>query len=278
VKQRLNIPNMRNGFVLRESQGILYYSCSAFESVPQLRHGFSTRRGGVSGPDQCLLNLGETPWDSPAHVRKNRLRFLAALRLDQGRLFTLRQTHSDRVCVVEDISGSEGAPEGDALATQTMNAALAVQTADCLPVLIADPLRRAVAAVHSGWRGTLSRILFKTIRRMQATFGCNPRQLLIAIGPGIRSCCYEVGSEVAGLFAEQYPGCSLASPVKNRTAKYSLDLVKALNIQLNLAGVPPENRYDVGICTRCNAGEFFSYRAEGDAAGRMMSVIGVIPS
>jgi YfiH family protein len=265
----------RNGFVIREFQGILYYSCRAFERIPQLHHGFSTRYGGISGIGRCLLNLSETSWDTPEPVRENRRRFLSALRLEKSRLVTLRQIHSNRVCAVEEIPDRCDRIEGDALVTRAKNTALAVQTADCLPVLIADPAKRAVAAVHSGWRGTLSRVLFETIRRMHLMFGCDPHRLLIAIGPGIRSCCFEVGSEVADLFAEQYPGCSLARPVKNRPGKHLLDLGRALDIQMNLAGVPPENRHDLGACTCCNTREFFSYRAEGAASGRMMAAIGM---
>jgi YfiH family protein len=267
----------QNGFVLREYRGVPYYSCRALESLPRLCHGFSTRLGGAPDPNECSLNLGLTSWDSAARVHENRSRFLAALKLEEAHLATLHQSHSNRVHIIEDISGQWNQSEGDALFTRIENVALAVQIADCLPILIADPVSNAIAAVHSGWRGTLSRILLRTIHEMQRAFDSNPVDLLIAVGPGIRACCFEVGSDVASLFEKEYPGSSLAKPAIGRPRKYYLDLCGALHIQMELACVPPENRYDLGSCTRCNTGEFFSYRAEGPAAGRMMAVIGLAP-
>jgi hypothetical protein len=243
------------GFVVRKFRGIPYYSCRAFENLPQLCHGFGTRQGG----------------GSPESSR----RFLSALHLEEARLTMLRQVHSNRVYIIEDNSRQWNRSEGDALSTRMENVALAVAVADCFPVLIADPVGKAVAAVHSGWRGTLSGVLLRTIREMQQAFRSNPATLLVAIGPGIRACCFEVGSEVAGLFEKEYPGARLAQPANARPGKYLLDLASALDMQLDLAGVLPGNRYDLGACTCCNTREFFSYRAEGPAAGRMMAVIGL---
>jgi YfiH family protein len=265
------------GFILREIQGIPYYSCLAFEDLPHLRHGFSTRRGGVPDLKESSLNLSETFWDSPARVNENRRRLLSALHLADAPLITLHQVHSNRVHIIEDISTQWNRAEGDAIATRAENIALAVKTADCLPVLIADPVKNAVAAVHSGWRGTLSQVLLCTIREMQRVFGSDPSQLLTAIGPGIRACCYEVGREVADLFKIEYPECCSAMSASVRPDKYLLDLGKVLDIQMNLAGIRPENRHDLGACTCCNTREFFSHRAEGSAAGRMMSIIGLLP-
>jgi len=159
-----------------------------------------------------------------------------------------------------------------------VNVALAVQTADCLPVLIADPVNEAVAAVHSGWRGTLSGVLLQTIREMQRAFSSDPTQLLVAVGPGIRACCFEVGADVAELFNSEYPASNPAKPIDNRPGKFLMDLIAVLDIQLTEAGVRPENCYDLGACTCCNTDRFFSYRAEGAASGRMMAVIGRTPN
>jgi YfiH family protein len=261
------------GFLPRESQGIRYYSCRAFESMPHVRHGFSTRRGGAPDPEVNSLNLGESSWDSPARVRENRRRFLSALQLEDAPLITLHQVHSNRVHIIEDNSGQWNQAEGDALVTRVENIALAVQVADCLPVLIVDPVKNAVAAVHSGWRGTLLRILPQTIQAMEKAFDSDPSTLKAAIGPGIRACCFEVGREVADLFEKEFPGCCSAI---DRPGKYHLDLVKVLDIQMNLAGIHPMHRYDLDACTCCNSNEFFSYRADGRAAGRMMAIIGLI--
>jgi polyphenol oxidase len=261
-------------FIRREFQGIPYYSCRAFENLPHLRHGFSTRRGGAQDLNESSLNLANAPWDSPARVNENRMRFLSALHLKDARLITLHQAHSNRVHIIEEISHQWNQSEGDALITRAENIALAVKTADCLPVLIADPATNAIAAVHSGWRGTLSGVLPQTIREMRRAFGSAPANLLIAIGPGIRSCCFEVGHEVVELFDKAFPGCDLAKAINARPGKFLLDLCGVLQIQLALAGVSPENRFDLGACTCCNTSEYFSYRAEGAASGRMMAVIG----
>lgn len=265
-----------DGFVLREFQGIPYYSCRALEELPGLSHGFSTRRGGAPADAGCGFNLGEVSWDSRERIHENRNRFLSAIRL-QGTLFaTLNQVHSDRVYIIRDISGQWNPPVGDALATRLEDVALAVQIADCMPVLLADPVTKAIAAVHSGWRGTLSHVLLKTVREIQKSFGVDPAHLLAVIGPGIRSCCFEVGPEVAERFTKEFPECRLAKPVRTNPEKYFVDLCEALNADFETAGIKAENRHDLGLCTCCNPGQFFSNRSEGKSAGRMMAVIGWI--
>jgi YfiH family protein len=251
---------IRNGFILREFQGITYYSCEAFESIHELRHGFSTRIGGGS--------------DLDLNASSNHPRFLEALHFSGGRLVSLQQTHSDRVHFAEDISQEGPRIEGDALVTKLENAALAIKTADCIPILIADPVKKVVAAVHSGWRGTQKRIAVKTIEAMRQAYSCNPEDMLIAIGPGIRQCCFEVGSEVVDLFKKEFPEGNFAKSSALKPEKFYLDLVKILEIQLLSSGILPAHCFDSNLCTCCNTREFFSYRAEGAATGRMMSIIG----
>jgi hypothetical protein len=179
------------------------------------------------------------------------------------------------VYIIVDNSFEWNESEGDALATATAGLALAVKTADCFPILIADPVTRAIAAVHAGWRGTLARIVCGTIQAMKERFGCGPSDLRVAIGPGIRRCCFEVGAEVAALFEKEFQDANLVVPAPARPGKYFLDLSRALDVQLELAGVRMENRHDLGACTCCRTDTFFSHRAEGLAAGRMMAVIGL---
>jgi hypothetical protein len=263
-----------DGFLLRESQGIRYYSCRALEDIEYLRHGFSTRGGGVSAPAESSLNLGYTSWDSAERITENRRRFLSALNIEHSRLATLRQIHSNRVYIIEDNFTEGNQSEGDAFTTRVRGISLAVQTADCLPVLIADPANRAIAAVHSGWRGTLSRVLFQTVQEMEKAFGSRPPDLITAVGPGIRACCFEVGLDVAERFEQEYPGSGIVKPAAPNTGKYLVDLGRALDIQLSSAGVQEKNRHDLNACTCCNPDIFFSYRAEGTASGRMMALIG----
>src|SRR5512139_1148507 len=172
------MPGMqKDGFILRQARGIPVYSCPAFDGLEGLCHGFSTRRGGFPALYQCSMNLGYTDWDSPGRVDQNRRRFLDAIRLAEARLVTLHQVHSNRVYIIRENSGQWNQPEADALLTATEGVALAVQIADCLPVLIADPETKTIAAVHAGWRGTLAHILPVTVGHMRTSFGVDPANL-----------------------------------------------------------------------------------------------------
>ena len=164
-------------FILREFNGLPFYSCRAFEELPGLCHGFSTRH---SSRDRSAhtLNLGYSAGDSVETVDRNRLLFLSALNLSETSLVTLHQIHSKCIHIIEEIHDHWNAPEGDALITRAEGISIAVETADCLPVLIADPDNGAVAAVHSGWRGTLKQIASETILTMQKVFRSSPARLL----------------------------------------------------------------------------------------------------
>jgi YfiH family protein len=267
------------GFVLRGTHDVPYYACRAFENLPWLRHGFSTRLGGAN---EGTLNLNYAAWDAPGRVNENRRLLLSALGLENANLVSLHQIHSNRVYAVESTDLSEEAVnseidnyEGDALVTNVENAALAIKTADCFPVLLADPIQRIIGAVHSGWRGTLTRVLPCAIEEMSRRYQSNPAHMLAAIGPGIRECCFETGEDVARLFTETYPEKSTAQPHPSAPGKYLVNLAAVLKKQLTQSGVPPENQHDSGMCTCCNTREFFSWRAEGAATGRMMAVISI---
>jgi purine-nucleoside/S-methyl-5'-thioadenosine phosphorylase / adenosine deaminase len=188
--------------------------------------------------------------------------------LDLPGLAFLKQVHSDIVLSVDGRRGCAG--EGDAMLTQSPGAALGVKTADCLPILLADPEHRAVAAIHAGWRGTVKGIAAKTVAEMRRAFGSSPETLIAAIGPGIGACCFEVGPEVArefrGLFPERM----------DLDRRVRIDLVEANRRQLVSAGVL-EGHIDTGApCTACAPDEFHSFRRDRERAGRMMSVAGVL--
>jgi YfiH family protein len=269
----------KRGFRRCSIGGVAFYSCRAFEKLPYLRHGFSTRHGGVGAPPEVALNLSYSDREVPERVSENRRRLLAALNLQGVDLATVAQIHSDRVHIIEDGTRQWNCrTPGDALATRLAGVAIAVQVADCLPVLIADPETGAIAVVHAGWRGILLRILAKTVERMIRAFGSDPGCLMVALGPGIRSCCMEVGREVASSYEEEYPGGNVCTPIPSRPGKRLLDLRRALDIQGHAVGISARNFYDLGACTRCNTDEFFSYRGERDGFGRMMAVIARVES
>jgi YfiH family protein len=271
----------------------------AFARIPWLVHGFSTRLDGASLLNgEKILNLGFTAWDSSKNVLENRRRFQSAVVHFAGidskfSLMALKQIHSDLVRLVEDIPRE---PEhGDAAVTDRQGLLLAVQTADCVPILLVDPKKRAVAAIHAGWRGTLRRIVAKTVGHMRMHFGSKPADILAAIGPAIGGCCYEVGTEIAADFLSQFaeapdffeefrtgdepnpiqwlnqmpPGHQ--PPPKN----VLLDLRKANASQLYKTGLNAKHVFVSNLCTACRPDLLFSYRRQGTNSGRQMAAIGI---
>lgn len=276
--------------------------CEAWEGIPWLLHGFSMRTGGVSTvyraleSGQCELNLGFTAEDAEENVRRNRERLVeavAGLSADEpsadpagkeiSKLVTLRQTHSATAhCVDRESYRRVSGAEGDGLLTGEPGLVLAIQTADCVPVLVVDPARRAVAAFHAGWRGSVGRIVEKGISGMEQAFGSRPEELSAAIGPCIRSCCYGVGEELRTAFRARFryaDSLFTAGEEAGTAGSLKLDLVEANRRQLYDAGLYPESVHVIGLrtegCTGCHPESFFSYRASGGKTGRMMSVIGV---
>jgi polyphenol oxidase len=179
--------------------------------------------------------------------------------LSQDGMVSLQQIHSSDVLVADGQPGCVG--EGDALITREPGVTISVRTADCYPILLVDPEVRAVAVVHAGWRGTAGRIVAKTLERMGSEFGADASKIIAAIGPGIGACCYEVGAEVAAQFGKSGSG--------------KLNLAEENRKQLVAEGVAGSCIDVLGDCTRCDATRFHSYRRDKDAAGRMISFIGI---
>ncbi|MCI0622958.1 MAG: peptidoglycan editing factor PgeF [Acidobacteria bacterium] len=195
-------------------------------------------------------------------------------------LAILRQVHSDDVFKASRSMLSDP-PRGDGWVAGQPELLVAIQTADCLPVLLADPVQRVVAAVHAGWRGTLLGIAPKAVRVMQTEFGSRPSDCLAIVGPAIRKCCYEVGEEVVEAFSKQFEHASdlFGEPPRGkatRSRSRCLDLPEACRRQLLDAGIAVENVFAGGPCTACEKDRFFSHRAEAGQTGRMMSMIGMV--
>ncbi|MDE1154905.1 MAG: peptidoglycan editing factor PgeF [Acidobacteriaceae bacterium] len=285
-----------------------------WEKYSWLNAGFSTRLNGASTiynyDDRGELNLGWNGEDSVEAVAENRRRFVKAIGGKQaGELVTIRQTHTPIVQVIgaehTALCTAEGKAvlRGDAMVTRQKGLLLGVQTADCVPVLIADTKKRVVAAFHAGWRGTLARIVERGVGTMRLQFGSRPQDLVAAIGPSIGSCCYSVGEEVKfefdsqfayapKLFSEVYD----SDPVRDKypllflTARapghspigpqIHLDLQEANRRQLLDAGLSAKKITVMGECTACTRlpngnRKYFSHRGESGFTGRMLSVIGV---
>jgi len=309
---------------LRRADGLQILEAPALARLTWLTHGFSTRRGGesqmpASGAGKAagaqksagsILNLGFTDWDIRERVVANREKFFSAMgagsthnkrRGDEMRVVVLKQIHSDVVHVIRDRKkdASAVAPTGDALIAREPGVLLVVQIADCVPVLLADTKNKAVAAIHSGWRGTLARIAEKTLGQMRMEFGTDPTNVVAAIGPAIGRCCYEVGSEVAQQFEAKFPEARewFEGPYDKLAAGESdpnwlpwltmrppghappplrvhLDLIAANRAILAHAGVPARQISSAGFCTACRGDLFFSYRRER-ITGRLVAAIGI---
>jgi polyphenol oxidase len=303
------------------ANGVEWLPVAGWEKHGWLWQGFSTRCGGISraycaddAPGE--LNLGFTAADDRETVLRNRRLLAEAITGDPATpLAALKQIHSNKVVlagtadagrehprkrgVPGDRSSSLGC-KADGLMTDEPGLLLAIQTADCIPVLVADRKRRAVAAFHAGWRGTVKRIVESGVGRMRLQFGSRPEDLIAAIGPGIGSCCYAVGEDALSEFESQFAYARElfrevydAEPVR---AKYPmlfmtqrapghspigpsmhLNLVEANRRQLLAAGLNPRAIHLVGGCTSCQRELFFSHRGAQGHAGRMMSVIGIRP-
>lgn len=276
----------------------------AFLQFPWLVHGFSTRLGGVSEQDgRRMLNLGFVEWDEQSRVERNREQFFRAAGAQAMRPVALAQFHSSMVRILgrghfNAAALAERPWRGDALVTRTRGLLLTMQTADCVPILLADPRRRVVAAIHAGWRGTAARIAEKAVGDLRMHFGTRPQDLWAAIGPAIGVCCYEVGPDVAHEFGSQFaqagdwfdgPFEPLSTgdeptpflwlqtdpPGHDRPKRAQLNLAAANRWQLENAGVMAERISACGLCTGCLGDWFFSYRREGRRAGRMMAAIGI---
>ena len=269
--------------------------------IPWLIHGFSTRSAGFSRVyGGNALNLGFTKQDSRSVVGRNRTVLLSQLGATRGKkpwpLVTLRQIHSDLIHCVTELPKQNLV--GDGLITCMPGVLLAIQTADCLPVILVDTRQRAVGVFHAGWRGTVKRIVEKGVGEMRRYFGTLPKNIVAAIGPGIHACCYEVGPEVRQQFESQFAYADdlfrevkESDPVREKypllflTArapghgelppKIFLDLIAANRRQLISAGVLRKNISASTLCTSCHPELLFSYRAEKGITGRMMGVTGI---
>lgn len=287
--------------VARKSFTVLH--SKLLSPIPWLVHGFSTRPGGFSKAyGGNALNLGFTKEDSRAAVERNRAAFVKKVgAVSKGKpwpLVAVRQIHSDLIHYISKIP--KQALAGDGLITDTQGILLSIQTADCLPVILVDTKRHAVGVFHAGWRGTLRRIVEKGVGEMHKHFGTVAPDIKAAIGPGVHSCCYQVGPEVLDKFLSQFGSAETLFRETKETSEIHerypllfltarapghselpkqifLDLVEANRRQLLDAGVLAKNISSSELCTSCRTDIFFSYRAEKGKTGRMMAVVGIKP-
>jgi len=237
-------------------------------------HGFFTRVGGVSAPPWDTLSFSVAAGDSAEAVRENRARAAHALGVDAARLYYASQVHGTESLV---LAGTEDPDDvvrrvADITASRTAGVACGVRSADCVPILLADPRTGAVVAVHSGWRGTVLRAALAGLDTLES-LGARRSDVLAAIGPHIEACCFEVGAQVG----KDLVACSSASaPITRRDealAKVWIDLRSIVRAQLETAGVAPSAIDDVRGCTVHEHGLYHSFRRDGAESGRLLSAI-----
>jgi purine-nucleoside/S-methyl-5'-thioadenosine phosphorylase / adenosine deaminase len=268
--------------VRREQRdGVVAYR---FEALPDCVEALvSTRHGGVSPAPFDTLNLGLWTDDQAERVVENRRRLFAAFGLPLERSVWCRQVHADGVAVVGEGDAGRGAsdeatvvPDADALVTATPGLPLVVKVADCVPVVILDPERRALGLAHAGWGGTVARICSRTVAVMGERFGCEPADLLAAIGPSIGPAGYEVGPEVSERARQAYGGRA-AEILAPRGEKALLDLWAANRIDLEQAGLAPGRIEVAAIASDERLDDFYSHRREAGRTGRFALVAALRP-
>jgi YfiH family protein len=251
--------------VKRQDQ-ITFLRSETLSQIPGLVHAFSTRRA-----ERNDFSLG--PADSPnPMIQMNRARFLAAIGAPGWPIIKLKQIHSGIVVDVDDTSAASESVAGDGGVTALRGVVLAVQTADCVPVLIADIESRAVAAIHAGWRGTAAGIVKIAVTRIIEKFHIDPKSLHAVIGPHIGVCCYEVGEDVV----QAMPDAS-AVETREEWSKPHVNLASANRRQLMETGIPETQIETSSLCTKCREDLFHSYRRDGKRMGHLLSVIGLTP-
>jgi YfiH family protein len=230
--------------------------------IPGVVHGITSRAGGVSEGRCASLNVSYSVGDARENVDENLRRVATALDASRDSLFAAYQVHGRAVTVVEP--DTEPRPRCDVLVTKSPDKTLMLRFADCTPVLLADPKRQAVAAVHAGWRGSAVRAAGAAVEALREVFGSRSSDIVAGIGPAIGPCCYTVGQDVCEAFSDRP---QLFSDGK-------LDLWEANRQALIEAGVAAENIEVAGVCTRCESDRFFSHRANaGQPAGRFAALI-----
>lgn len=251
-----------------------------FGNIP-IPHGCSTRIGGVSGGAYESLNIGQSTADAPGYVHENRRRLGTAVGVQPVSL--LDMNHGTRVVRLDRLP--KGLHKGDACITDVPGLPLMITTADCVPLIMYDPVHKAVGLTHAGWRGTVAKISRYTLRALNENYGTLPEDVQVAVGPSIGPCCFEVGPEVADQFRSAFPGQKslilerlmlkseqeLLQKKENILTLY-VNLWRANLLTLLEAGIPAGNIRFSGLCTMCRRGLFYSYRRDQRVTGRIATL------
>lgn len=252
-----------------------YFVYDRLKEYSEIIHFVSTRHGGVSDGAFASLNLGLGTQDRPLSVLQNRQILSDAVGIPQEFFVMAHQVHGTNVEVIHKDRRGAGAfsrhnaiPSTDAMITNESEICLFVMGADCVPLLFFDPVKLVVGAAHAGWRGTVNKVSAATVRKMQETFNCNPQDILVAVGPSIGPCCYKVGGEVINEVLNMFGTTDGLISFENAESSPIFNLWAANKVQLIEVGIAEENIEVAGLCTNCNAGDFFSSRHGKGITGR----------
>lgn len=263
---------------MKKAGKIHYVESRLLSGAEGALHGFTTRHEGVSRPPYNSLNLGTNTLDSPHSVEGNRSLLARAFGAGVEQLVTVTQVHGNDILVIDspnpDYSYFQKL-ECDGIVTNQPGIMIGVCVADCVPVLLLDPVKKVAAALHAGWKGTAEKICRKGVETLVGLFESDPRDIIAAVGPGIGGCCYEVDAPVMEAFRESGGFTEFATD--KGEGKWQLDLAKANVLQLAEAGIPEPNIETSSRCVSCSQELFFSYRRDGGDTGRQMGFIMLKP-
>ncbi len=262
-------------YSLSKRNAIAYLQAPVFSGCDFLVHAFGTRVGGASQDEYKSLNLSFREGDEEFRVLANWDKLSTAFEIPMENFLVLNQVHGDGIFVIKphgEYFNSREHLNYDAIVTNRPNIAICIKTADCVPVFIVDPIKKVIAAVHAGWKGSALAITAKVARLLKSQYGSEARDLLAAIGPSIGPCCYEVDTAAADAFHGHHRCDTLLSPSKSKN-RWMLDLVEANRTQLLEEGLTAEHIDTSGLCTKCRPDAFFSHRGSGGITGRQINFL-----
>lgn len=255
-----------------DKNGIVFYQSEALLAVPNLVHAVTTRHGGVSPAPFDSLNMSAHVGDEPARVQENLDRLHHALGLDRKATVDASQAQADKVKRVTSAERGTRVQGVDGLITNERGIPLMLRFADCVPIVLYDPVHQAIGVAHAGWRGTVAKVLTNTVNAMQSEFETSPSDLVACIGPSIGPCCYEIGSDVSDKVEQAYPDAYPSLLSQNGSTH--LDLWQANALQLTELRV---RQVEIAaVCTADHTDDFYSWRRENAKTGRFAALIALV--
>lgn len=264
---------------LNQTGEIPFYQFEKLKNQTGVLHFASTRHGGTSTGDCGTLNMDFTEDDSIENILENRNRMAISVGFNPDAYVFSEQVHGDNVVIINNIMKGSGLlnkeshiPSADAMITNEPGICLITKTADCVPIVLYDPVKRVIASIHTGWRGTMLRIAAKTVEVMLGKFNCKPKDIIAGIGPSIGACCYEVGDDVINTVQQTFGNTDNFLKAIEGKEKRHLDLWYTNRYILENIGLLPDNIEVAELCTSCNT-DFFSWRRDGKTTGRLATGI-----